>query len=168
MAILFRADNTPKISGIDWITMASLRSSSNTLLAYQSPDDELSAITTPNELIGWFTKAGFTLLERLVTDSNRNFSTLNIYARSPNNYFIVSLIDSQILSRGRGLSVPNHWVVWSSQIKDSRGKLIDLNTKATDTVNLSVFSWGNRYLKINPITRRTFEAKHYLALVFKK
>lgn len=53
----FEADGTPKILGIDWMTLGGLRGSSNIVLAYQSPDNEISAISTPNEIKAWFAKA---------------------------------------------------------------------------------------------------------------
>lgn len=52
----FKIDGTPKISGLDWITLASLRDPFNKTMHYKSPDDEAAGITFPHELMNWLKK----------------------------------------------------------------------------------------------------------------
>lgn len=165
----FKKDGTPKILGIDWMTLGGLRASSNLLLAYQSPDDDASAITTPDELISWLKQAGFKLKETIVMNSIENHKILNGYVKLPNHY-IVSLINAGMLPDGSivGPRLPNHWVVWTSQLTDLKGNLVNESTKPNDIVKLNVFSWGKRYQSIKQISYTQFKLHHTTAFVFIK
>lgn len=162
----FKKDKTLKILGIDWMTLGGLRGTSNTLLAYQSPDDDTAAITAPPILIEWFKKAGFSLVDKFILNNHINHKELNKYFNT-NNYYIVSLVSSNILPTSSGPNLPNHWVVWTSQFKDFQGNMVSETTKPDDIVNMSVFSWGKRYMTIKPITYTVFKIRHHMALVFK-
>lgn len=167
----FRNDNgKPKISGIDWMTLGGLRGSSNTLMAYQSPDDDTSAISTPNEVEEWFTKAGFTLKETFIQNSIHNHQLINKYVKRPNHY-VVSLVDSAIISDIRKVkpNVPNHWIVWSSPLAHIDGRAINNGVKDSDKVKMTCFSWGNynKPLRKN-CTYGEFKVLHYMCYIFVK
>lgn len=165
----FKSNGEPKILGIDWMTLGGLRGSSNNLLAYQSPDDDTSAISTPNEVEEWFTKAGFTLKETFVQDSIYNHKLINEYAKRPNHY-VVSLVDSAIIDNGRDVkpNVPNHWIVWSSPLTHADGRMID-DIKDSDKVTMICFSWGqhDKPLRQN-CTYGEFKVLHYACYIFVK
>lgn len=163
----FRDDNgKAKISGIDWMTLGGLRGSSNTLMAYQSPDDDISAISTPNEIKEWFIRAGFTLVEEFILNNHENHIKMNEYFNS--NHYIVSLVSSNILPQGKGPNLPNHWVVWSSTLNGTNGKPIHNKTKANENIGLTVFSWGEHYMAIKPMTYTMFKVRHHKSFVFRK
>lgn len=48
-----RRSSAGGMAPVDWITLASLRDSSNDLFAYDSPSDEFAGITLPGSLTGW-------------------------------------------------------------------------------------------------------------------
>lgn len=48
-----------KIHPVDWIAMASLRDSENTVFDYSSADDTAAGITMPHSLAAWFSKLGW-------------------------------------------------------------------------------------------------------------
>ncbi|MDH2274465.1 hypothetical protein [Moraxella porci] len=163
----FYDNNTPRILGIDWMTLAGLRSSSNWALSYDSPNEELLksisttakrfvnrtlAITTPPQLETWFTQAGFRCIAsrtitnligvRFFVDFNKEFNQ---------GHCIVALIDGDLLGSLARFSIPTHWVVWTSTLNDKNGNPITNNLKDTDIVQLKVFSWGkdNYTIKTN-------------------
>lgn len=50
----FHPDGRPRISGLDWVTMASLRDGSNQFIDYESPSDFIAPITTQSQMSRWF------------------------------------------------------------------------------------------------------------------
>ncbi|MDF9719206.1 hypothetical protein P4S07_005340 [Serratia marcescens] len=47
------------VSGLDWITLASLRDSENAIMSYDEVGDQVSGITMWGKLTEWFEKAGY-------------------------------------------------------------------------------------------------------------
>ena len=109
----YKSDCSEKISGLDWISLASLRDSENIIASYDSPDDERDGISLPSEVENWFKKAGFTLVDWFERDTIENYMALNNYFGLPNHY-IVSLINTKLVdNRASGIGVlPEHWIVW--------------------------------------------------------
>ncbi|UYZ89105.1 hypothetical protein LP114_11925 [Moraxella bovis] len=99
-------------------------------------------------LIEWFKKAGFSLVDKFALNNHTNHKELNRYFNT-DNYYVVSLVSSNILPRGGGPNLPNHWVVWTSLLRSGKNA-VDLNTKLTDIVHLAVFSWGENNWPIQP------------------
>ena len=163
------ADCSSKISGLDWITLASLRDSKNFGVPYKSPDDEIAGITLPDEIPNWFKDAGFTLVKDLDLEIVRNFISINDYFSRP-NHFVVSLINTKLLDKTLsplGI-IPDHWVVWSSTLNTSQNTPINANVKPTEELQLSVFSWGQRYHRLaNHTTLAQFQLYHKRAYIFK-
>lgn len=164
----FYANNTPRILGIDWMTLAGLRSSSNWILPYDSPNEELLkggvattarnlvnkslAVTTPPQLEAWFTQAGFCCRESKIITNIVNVETFIGFNKEFNQgCCIVALIDADLLSDLAKISLPTHWVVWTSTLNDKNKNPINNNLKDTDIVQLKVFSWGkdNYSIKTN-------------------
>jgi len=48
-----------KIAPVDWIALASLRDSENTIMDYASADDTVAGITRPGTLASWFRDIGY-------------------------------------------------------------------------------------------------------------
>ncbi len=163
----FYANNTPRILGIDWMTLAGLRSSSNWALSYDSPNEELLksisttakrfvnkalAATTQPQLKTWFTQAGFRCVtDKVITNLVGIKSFVDFNKEFSQGRCIVALIDGDLLGSLARFSIPTHWVVWTSTLNDKNGNPITSHLKDTDIVQLQVFSWGkdNYAIKTN-------------------
>ncbi|UYZ68192.1 hypothetical protein LP122_10605 [Moraxella bovis] len=168
----FYDNNTPRILGIDWMTLAGLRSSSNWVFSYDSPDESIFnktlAATTPLQLDSWFVQAGFRRVDdKIITNfrSVQAFITFNEYYHK--KYCIVALIDSDLLSDLAKISLPTHWVVWTSTLNDKNGNPITNNLKDSDIVKLTVFSWGkNKYFINTNVSFDDFRNHVYKVFVY--
>lgn len=143
----YSKQDVPKISAIDWMTLASLRDTENSFLDYDSPDDQLSGITMGGAIKSWFEKAGATKKHTTsfsyVFGSNlkvKDVCTLNGYIDGDNH--IVVLIGAGMLNGGSGSS-KNHWIVWKDKLKLVDGSEITEQTALTEKVSLELFSWGS-------------------------
>ncbi|STZ00655.1 Uncharacterised protein [Moraxella lacunata] len=165
----FKANNEPKILGLDWMTLASLRDTFNKRIRYKSPDDETAGITLPHELIGWLEKIGFKHIETYELDTLANYIQLNAYF-TKQDYYVISLINTELLQKGNSAFgvIPEHWVVWTSLLRSGKNA-IDLNTKLTDIVHLTVFSWGKNNWSIQSnLPLNKFMLYHKTAFIVKR
>ncbi|HHE5700247.1 TPA: hypothetical protein ACPEY2_004199 [Citrobacter amalonaticus] len=133
-----------RVKGIDWITLASLRDSENSILSYDEVDDQASGITLWGGLTEWFVSAGY---EKEF--SNVGLSHVNIKDLSVLNEYIqkgcrvITLISAGMLDGfDSAITAKNHWIVWDGPIKTQRGEIISLTTKGSELVQLQLFSWG--------------------------
>ena len=55
----FYFSGSERISGLDWITLASLRDSENSIMSYDDIDDEVAGITMWGKITEWFEKSGY-------------------------------------------------------------------------------------------------------------
>lgn len=134
-----------RISGLDWITLASLRDSENSIMSYDEVDDEVAGITMWGKITDWFEKCGYVKIFSNVGLSRCSIDDLvqlNEYAKG--GYKVVSLISAgMLLDYGTDdTSSKNHWVVWAGAIKNTNGQLINKNSSPDEIVNLRLFSWG--------------------------
>lgn len=124
----------PLISGLDWLTLASLRDSENTVLSYDSINYEISGISMWDTVAGWFEKAGYVKIFDNVGITRGNIQDirkLNAYFKQ--GYKVITLIaDGLLTSSESSLTVPSHWIVWDGEVTE------DANRK----VSLRLFSWG--------------------------
>ncbi|MGJ0626238.1 hypothetical protein [Xenorhabdus bovienii] len=134
-----------KISGLDWVTLASLRDSENMILSYDEVDDPTSGITAWWSLSDWFEKAGYEKVFSNVSLSRCNINdlvTLSDYCRD--GYRVATLISAGMLKNHEGESSgKNHWIVWEGAVKNYQGEDITNNSDLNQPVNLKLFSWGN-------------------------
>ncbi len=134
-----------KISGLDWVTLASLRDSENMILSYDEVDDPTSGITAWWSLSDWFEKAGYEKVFSNVSLSRCNINdlvTLSDYCRD--GYRVATLISAGMLKDHEGESSgKNHWIVWEGAVKNYQGEDITNNSDLNQPVNLKLFSWGN-------------------------
>ncbi|WP_449550122.1 hypothetical protein [Lelliottia amnigena] len=115
-------------------------------------------------------KAGFEKIFDNVSLSHANvndISSLNSYASK--GFKIISLISAGMLSDFPGdSSSKNHWIVWTSQVKNANGNVVSNSTSGTDKVELTLFSWGDvgNQLK-NNINLNSFVKHTFGGLVFR-
>lgn len=133
-----------RVKGIDWITLASLRDSENSIMSYDEIDDQASGITLWGALTEWFVSAGYQKEFSNVGLSHVNLkelSTLNEYIRK--GCRVVTLISAGILDGfDSTVTAKNHWIVWDGPITTQYGEVISLTTKENELVQLKLFSWG--------------------------
>ncbi|OTA15632.1 transposase [Xenorhabdus beddingii] len=133
-----------EISGLDWITLASLRDSENIIFSYDEVNSPAAGITMWGILSEWFEKAGYEKVFDNTGLSHCNmdgFITLNNYASK--GYKVVTLISDTMLTRGRddGMSYKSHWVVWKDAVE-----------KVNENIELNLFSWGDVYKQVRKNT----------------
>ncbi|WP_312690264.1 hypothetical protein [Kosakonia sp.] len=136
----YTKNGRPRILGLDWMTLAGLRDSENTVLSFDTLDSPVAGITMWQTLTEWFEKAGY---EKVFSNVGpvqagiRGIRDLNEYAK--NGYKVITLINDGLLGRSdSNLTVPTHWVVWESPAtQDPNGYM-----------HLNLFSWGNVYDQI--------------------
>ncbi len=133
-----------RIKGIDWITLASLRDSDNSILSYDEIDDQASGITLWGGLTEWFVSAGYEKEFSNVGLSHVNLkdlSILNEYIK--NGCRVVTLISAGMLDGfDSAITAKNHWIVWDGPIKTQHSEIISLATNENELVQLQLFSWG--------------------------
>lgn len=124
----------PLISGLDWLTLASLRDSENIVLSYDSVNCEISGISMWGSLAEWFEKAGYEKVFDnigITRGTIQDIRTLNTYVKQ--GYKVVTLIaDSLLESSESNLTIPSHWIVWDGEVTES----------ADGKISLQLFSWG--------------------------
>ncbi|MGP5209768.1 hypothetical protein ACTXJ5_03140 [Psychrobacter alimentarius] len=167
---LFNKKDEMRISAIDWLTLASLRDSTNNIMSYSSPFDQAAGITLPEDIIDWFKKAGYRHVDTFVLDSSTNIIKINGYQNN-SNYHVISLVNSGFIS-GQNLptvNLPNHWVMWTDEIRNRDGSPIKSDIKPFDTINLKLFTWGGiaRPIKSN-LSFAEFQKYHFQAIMVGK
>ncbi|MGJ0578545.1 hypothetical protein ACR71G_10705, partial [Xenorhabdus bovienii] len=123
----FYNNGEPTISGLDWITLASLRDSENAIFSYNQVEAETAGVTMWGKLTEWFEKAGYEkIFDNISIFSHSNINdiiNLNDYIRK--GYIVVSLISVGMLKGSAGeTSGKNHWIVWEGEVS-SKGKSIN-------------------------------------------
>ena len=140
----------PKVSAIDWITLASLRDTENSFFDYDSPDDQVPGITVAGELKKWFKKAGAEIIYEINTKiinhitgpklTLKDLCLLNSYIRP--DMHVVILINAKMLDDLFKTKNKNHWIVWADKLKLINDNDITEQTLLTEKVKLYCFSWG--------------------------
>jgi hypothetical protein len=127
-----------QIADVDWIALASLRDSENTVLQYSSPSDTASGITLPGTLASWFRDGGF---NNVVNETNLVFSKgLPTLMQASKNmlfgHYVCLFINDNLLSRTKyddATYHANHWVV----LEAPPSKFED------DDIRFSVYTYGS-------------------------
>lgn len=125
-----------KIHPVDWIALASLRDSENTLLDYSSANDTAAGITMPHTLASWFNKMNW----RAVRNNTnvyfvKGHREVNDCVRDFNLSRICLFINMQVLDPFKFAHrsvIPNHWVVMTKTM-----------TVQNDTIKFGVYTWGS-------------------------
>ena len=141
-----------KIDPIDWLTMASLRSSENWFFAdiFDDPTGEgflgeqregLFGATTQMEMAWWFDQAGYRDIREDANLARHQRDTKNMDEASrlfAAGYRVCMLIDYQMIETrhqsesGSMILMDRHWVVLRSMIDRSGGN-----------VKMNIFTWGD-------------------------
>lgn len=143
------------VIGIDWISLASLRDSENTLMDYKPRElgnkEGLAGITFKGTVKAWFQKIGSECVcdnVNLYMPSNWNHASLkeivelNKFA-GKSNYSVLTIIGIGMLKfGGDSPASKEHWIVWESQLTLLNGGEITEETSLMEKVSLSLFSWG--------------------------
>lgn len=124
----------PRILGLDWMTLAGLRDSENTMLSFDALDSPVAGITMWQTLTEWFEKAGYEKVfsnVRITQAGVQGIRDLNKYVEQ--GYKVVTLINDGLLEGStNNTTLPTHWIVWDGSVtQDNNGY-----------VNLKLFSWG--------------------------
>jgi hypothetical protein len=158
------------VSGLDWITLASLRDSENSIMSYDEVGDQVAGITMWGKLTEWFEKAGYEKVFDNISLSHANESdivNLNSYVKK--GYRVVTLISAGMLKGwGNGdSSSKNHWIVWDKPVCKIDGG--DITPKGSDElIELKLFSWGRVDWQTKDKSSLNYFAKHVFGgLVFK-
>lgn len=151
------------ISGLDWITLASLRDTSNLVMDMEVRDrntpsgffmEGLAGITTVSTAKSWFEKVGAKCVfdnTMLITPRGwlhanlKDICNLNLYAGKANYHVIVLIGSGMFGASSNGVfnkPSKDHWVVWESKITNLDGEEINESTPLTEKVKLKAFSWG--------------------------
>jgi len=125
-----------KIHPVDWIALASLRDSENSLMDYSSADDTAAGITMPATLAGWFAALNW----RAVHNNTNVFfvkgrSDLDRCARDFQLGRVCLFINMQMLDATKFAhrsATPNHWVV-----------LTKAPSIQKDMLKFGVYTWGS-------------------------
>ncbi|WP_233619609.1 hypothetical protein [Citrobacter cronae] len=135
-------DGRPKIAGTDWMTLAGLRDSENTMLSFDALDSPVAGITIWQILAEWFEKVGYKMVFSNVGITQagvQGIRDLNKYIEQ--DYKVVTLInDGLLVNSTNKTTLPTHWVVWNGSVmQDSNGY-----------ISLELFSWGKEKNWIKP------------------
>jgi len=134
-------DATPRISGLDWMTLAGLRDSENTVFSFDHLDSPTAGVTLWHNLTAWFEKAGYELVFSNVGITQagvQGIRDLNEFVIK--GYKVVTLINGGLLKRAdSNFTVPTHWIVWEGPVTQDTAGYISLN----------LFTWGevNNWIK---------------------
>lgn len=158
------------VSGLDWVTLASLRDSENSIMSYDEVGDQVAGITMWGKLTEWFEKAGYEKIFDNISLSHANEADivkLNSYMKQ--GYRVVTLISAGML-KGWGSgdsSSKNHWIVWDDAVCKVNGG--DITPKDSDElIELKLFSWGRVEWQTKNSSTLSYFAKHVFGgLVFK-
>lgn len=156
----YTSNGRPKMLGLDWMTLAGLRDSENTVLSFDTLDSPVAGITMWQTLTEWFEKAGYEKVFSnvgLVQAGIQGIRDLNEYAQK--GYKVVTLINDGLLGRSdSNLTVPTHWIVWDGPAtQDSSGYM-----------HLNLFSWGNVYDQVKHKKDASFFVSRFFGgMVFK-
>ncbi|HKM97041.1 MAG TPA: hypothetical protein VJY99_10145 [Buttiauxella sp.] len=124
----------PRILGLDWMTLAALRDSENSVLSFDALDSPIAGITMWQTLTEWFEKTGYTKVFSNVGVTQAGMEgirELNDYVKG--GYKVVTLINDGLLQLGRSThTLPTHWIVWSSPVTED----------SASNIHLKLFSWG--------------------------
>lgn len=167
----FYFNNDARISGLDWITMASLRDSENSVMSYDGIDDQVSGITLWGGLSKWFELSGY---ERVFNNAglmrNSVFDIVRLNAFIKKGYKVVTLISAGMLTDFgvEETSFKNHWVVWEGVLRGANGQDISESSSLEEVVDLRLFSWGKVGDQIKSNKSLRYVCKHLFGgVVFK-
>jgi len=131
---------------VDWVALASLRDSDNTLFDYQSAKNEVAGITMPHSLTDWFRAVGYSqVLNNTNVFITKGEEEILAMARLlSQGYKVCMFVNANIVQNstagGGFFTIPNHWV-----------ELIRLQGIHNDRVTGAIlWTWQRRYSLPSP------------------
>jgi hypothetical protein len=157
MGVIRRSYDASRIDAVDWLTMASLRSSENWYLAdalddptgnglLGTPREGLFGATTQMEMAWWFDQSGYHDIREDANIARHQRDTSNMDEASrlfDAGYRVCLLIDGQMVETstqsesGSMILMDRHWIVLRSRIDRSGGN-----------VKMHIFTWGEGYREV--------------------
>ena len=136
------------VGAADWVALAGLRDSENSVFDYDEWSDQAAGITLPMTLASWLTRMGFSGVRNETNlffhKGKSNFlDAVEQCQKGRNVCMLVSIDGIETPQPGRGLfekiqgALPNHWVVLTSV-----GPTLD------NSVSFEVFTWGDECYKV--------------------
>jgi hypothetical protein len=128
------------ISDVDWIALASLRDSENTIMSYSSASKRVAGITVPRNIAHWLRAAG--CFHGITDDTNyyicKGRKEIEAFGRELNMDRDICLFVNENIVKPDTVNlksiIANHWIVVDSvESIDASG------------VAIKVFSWGDSY-----------------------
>jgi hypothetical protein len=155
-----KASNGKGVRPVDWISLASLRDSSNKAYTYSSAADEIAGITLPSTVTSWFHTCGY--YKAVEDDTGLVYTTDLECLKHARNHWNAGLWPCLFVNAGilqpASPSTPNHWVVLLSDVLVDGKPLSSLKsgdhgyTKTTSRqVKFRVFSWGGVFAVDMPV-----------------
>jgi len=158
-----------RIAPVDWIALASIRDSENSLLfPYDSPKKEAAGITPPWDVARWFQQIGYrqvidaTTVNPLRKLGKADIDTANGYWTK--GFYVLLLINDNMLHEKTQDSIsvfPTHWVVLNSPIK----VFLPPINQGEECVSFVVYTWGQEDYQVpsgvTPLTRTGFFHNYY-------
>jgi hypothetical protein len=145
------------MASIDWITLASLTDSANSLYNYDSDSDQFAGITLPGKLESWFKQAGY---QHVSTHTNLFFDKSVSNLLKAQQAFqagknVCLFLSAKSLKTPLAVSlIPNHWAVMSRALKVGEPRSATFPTKVDEIkdeiFDLKVFTWGMEAVEMNP------------------
>lgn len=165
----------PRVSAIDWMTLAGTRDSMNTFFSYDSPDDETAGITKAEAIDECFlVVSAKKILENvsgtayLTNAGLQDICNLNAYIGD--SFHVVINIHPELLNSDNGF-YQRHWVVLESKLHldDGSNREITSLTPLDSLIQVNVFSWGRNNCSLNKNTSlKYFLDNCYGGMVFSK
>lgn len=156
------------MASIDWVTLASLTDSSNSLYNYDSDTDKFSGITLPSKLESWFKAAGYKHINKhtnLFFDKSIDnlLKAKNAFKEGKN---VCLFLSAKSLENPTTISlIPNHWVVMSRHLKVGTPRSISFSTSEEEIkdkkFDLEVFTWGQEAFNMNKKQLSLYEFSDY-------
>ncbi|KYK92215.1 hypothetical protein, partial [Aggregatibacter actinomycetemcomitans] len=124
------------VSALDWLTLASLRDSSNTFRDYDEVSDQVPGITLPSGLVDWFIKIGS---KEIAKNTNLFFSRSLASLVELNQYYVdnshtLLFVAHKIINGSSATNTKDHWVVLTSSITVNN-QPISINSPLDGIVN---------------------------------
>lgn len=148
---------TSNIAFVDWIALASLRDSENSLFNYSSVTDQASGITLPGILSKWFKLAGYCNVNSRasITWSQGPTHLVDAAISYQGNKNVCLFVSGKSLNSPFAVKIfPSHWIVMSDYLtfgdashKDYSKKIEDLKK---EIISLPVYTWGTEKREWNP------------------
>ena len=111
-----RNANPRGVPVVDWVALASLRDSENTVLDYEAPSNAAAGITMPGSLASWFRAVGY---QNVLNNTNvfitKGEDEIRAMARLlGQNYKVCMFVNANLVENPRQgggfFTIPNHWV----------------------------------------------------------